>query len=137
MNKFLALGLLVLLSACGGGDKTTMIETTRTAYQSVNINTPGVTGVNCVVQSGQNSYSVVAPGAVLVRRAPDTMNVSCFKGEHMRGQASFRPSFAPREAEAMRGTQAECLTCNYPSTVTVAMALNRGSMEVPLTIFAQ
>lgn len=137
LSLCLVLAPMVFLAACDGKKQALHIQTERTAFQSVNVNTPGVTGANCVVQSGDNTYTVKAPGAVMVRRAPDIMNVSCFKGDHMRGQASFRPVFAPGEAEGVRGTQGVCLTCNYPGTVTVAMALNKGSMEIPYMVWPQ
>lgn len=134
MKKAVLFAALLLLAACSHEEEHAAIEAPRTAFQSVAVNTPGVTGVSCVIQNGNDSYSVIAPGSVMVRRSPDLMNVSCFKGNYMRGQASFRPSFAPGEAEAVRGTQKECLSCNYPGTVTVALSLNKGTLDVPYTI---
>ena len=128
-----ALALCLALSACAETEKPVASQV-RTPYQSVVVNTPGVTGANCVMQSGDNTYSVKAPGSVMVRRAPDVMSISCFKGDHMRGQVSARPTFAPREGEAVRGTQGACMTCNYPTTISVALSLNAGSMEVPFSI---
>lgn len=133
MKKIALFAALLLLAGCSH-EEHAVIDGPRTDFQSVSVNTPGVTGVSCVLQSGNNTYSVKAPGAVMVHRAPDIMNVSCFKGNYMRGQASFRPTFAPGEAEAVRGTQNACLSCNYPSTVTVALSLNKGAMDVPYTI---
>lgn len=134
IKTILAAALLLSVTACSHEEEHAAIEAPRTEFQSVVVNTPGVTGVSCVLQSGNNSYSVTAPGAVMVHRAPDIMNVSCFKGNYMRGQASFKPSFAPGEGDAVRGTQSSCLSCNYPSTVTVALSLNKGAMDVPYTI---
>ena len=128
-----ALAVCLALSACAETEKPVATQV-RTPYQSVVVNTPGVTGANCVMQSGGNTYSVKAPGSVMVRRAPDTMTISCFKGNHMRGHTSARPSFAPGEGEAVRGTQISCMTCNYPTSISVAMSLNSGSMEVPYII---
>ena len=126
---------LLLLSACA--EKAPVAEYTPTGpYQTINVNTPGVTGANCVVQAGRDSYSVIAPGSLTVRRAPDQMNVACFKGEHMRGQQSVTPMFSSREVQdAEMDKVAFCKSCTYPSTVTVAMALNSGSMQVTVRQF--
>lgn len=129
-----ALCLALCVSACARKE-TAAVPEARGPYQSVVIHTPGVTGANCVVQSGAKTYTVVAPGSVMVHRAPDAMTVSCFKGDHMRGASTVRPTFAPREAEGARETRSACLTCSYPNTVTVAMSLNAGSMDVPYRMF--
>lgn len=137
MRLFLAIVLCVSVSLAGCARKETAKapEAPRKPVQSVIINTPGVTGANCVVQSGTKSYSVIAPGAVMVQRSPETMSVSCFKGDHMRGAARINPTYAPREAQKVRGTDDGCLSCSYPGTVTIAMSLNAGSVETPYRIF--
>lgn len=132
--KYAALVAVLLLSACAEKE-VSMAPPPRTPYQSIVINTPGVTGANCVMQGGLNTYSVKAPGTVMVRRAPDVMNISCFKGEHMTGRNTVRPSFAPSEAAEVRGTQGSCISCAYPNTVTVAMSLNGSAMNVPVTVW--
>ncbi len=134
--KFFVLAAAMLVSACAEKE-VSMAPPARTPYQSIVINTPGVTGANCVMQGGLNTYSVKAPGAVMVRRAPDTMSISCFKGNHMSGRNTVRPSFAPSEAAEVRGTQTACVSCAYPNTVTVAMSLNGSAMDVPVTIWSQ
>ncbi len=134
--KFAMLAAAMLLSACAEKE-VSMAPPARTPYQSIVINTPGVTGVNCVMQSGNDTYAVKAPGAVMVRRAPDMMNVSCFKGEHMSGRNTVRPSFAPSEGAEVKGTQTACVSCNYPNTVTVAMSLNGSAMNVPVTVWSR
>ena len=126
--------MALLLCSCAHDDTAAVNANSSAGYQSVSVNTPGVEGSDCVMQSGNETYSVVAPGSVTVRRAPDVMTVSCFKGDHMRGQQSVTPTFAPREAQQMRKTNSDCLTCNYPSTVTVAMTLDAGAMQVPVRI---
>lgn len=137
MKRLLAsLCILLALAACSK-EKPAIRNDARTPYQSVNVNTPGVTGVSCVVQSGRDTYTVQAPGAVMVRRSPEPMIVHCFKGEYMRGQASVRPSYAPGEGDAVRGTQASCMSCSYPGTVTVALALDRNAMNVPYYVWPQ
>ena len=134
--KFAILATALLVSACAEKE-VSMAPPPRTPYQSIVINTPGVTGANCVMQGGLNTYSVKAPGTVMVRRAPDVMNISCFKGEHMAGRSTVRPSFAPSEAAEVKGTQGNCISCAYPNTVTVAMSLNGSAMDVPVTIWPQ
>ncbi|HYD18174.1 MAG TPA: hypothetical protein VEF76_06825 [Patescibacteria group bacterium] len=132
-NTALVVALALLTSACAEKQAAASID--NTPYQKIVINTPGVTGASCVVQSGGNTYAVLTPGAVTVRRAPDAMSVSCFKGNHMKGNDVVRPSFAPREGEKVRGTQSACITCNYPNTVTIAMSLNGHAMNVPVTVW--
>jgi len=132
--KYFSVALLLLVSACAE-KQVSMAPPARTPYQSIVINTPGVTGVNCVMQSGNDTYSVKAPGAVMVRRAPDMMNVACFKGDHMTGRNTVRPSFAPSEGAEVKGTQEACVSCAYPNTVTVAMSLNGNAMDVPVTVW--
>lgn len=127
--------LATALPGCARKETVKIPEPERQPFQSVIIHTPGVTGASCVVKSGVKSYSVIAPGAVMVQRSPETMSVSCFKGDHMRGNASVNPTFAPREAQDLRGTDAACLSCSYPGTVTIAMSLNAGSVETPYRIF--
>jgi hypothetical protein len=134
--KLAALAAALLLSACAEKE-VSMAPPPRTPYQSIVINTPGVTGANCVMQSGNDTYSVKAPGSVMVRRAPDTMSIACFKGDHMAGRNTVRPSFAPSEAAEVKGTHAACVSCAYPNTVTVAMSLNGSAMDVPVTIWPQ
>lgn len=137
MRLFFAvlLCLSAALSGCARKETVKAAEPGRQPFQSVIIHTPGVTGASCVVKSGVKSYSVIAPGAVMVQRSPEKMSVSCFKGEHMRGSASVNPTFAPREAQDLGETGAACLSCSYPGTVTVAMSLNAGSVETPYRIF--
>lgn len=127
--------LVTALAGCTHKETAKAPEPARKPFQSVVINTPGVTGANCVVKSGAKSYSVIAPGAVMVQRSPETMSVSCFKGEHMRGIANVNPTYAPSEAQKVRGTDTACMSCSYPGTVTIAMSLNAGSVETPYRIF--
>jgi len=132
--SFSILFCALLLTGCGGTEHA-RVEEPSGAYQVVNINTPGVTGVSCVLKSGRNTYSVTAPGGVTVARAPDRMDVSCMKGDHMQGSASVTPTFAPREAQQAQHGHGDCTTCTYPSTITVAMSLNGNAMDVKVTQF--
>jgi hypothetical protein len=97
------------------------------ALQPVTIATPGAEGSSCTVQAGGAVYQVTAPGTVQMKRIPGTMIVNCFKGEALRGSATAAATYAPREADA-----ADCISCRWPSTVTVAMRLNGSLMDVPV-----
>lgn len=99
--------------------------------QVVMINTPGVSGANCIVQRGAQSWRMTTPGAISLRRAQGSLSVSCFKGNHLRGTARVNPTFAPREADRKAG----CLSCAYPSTISVAMALDRRALDAPVVTF--
>ena len=131
--KIVALAALLLLAACG--EYPTPVTESRSPYQTITVNTPGMEGVSCVVQSGRETYSMTAPGPVTVKRAPYTMEVNCFKGEHMHGQSRAKPNFARKEAERVVTTGEPCISCNYPRTVTVAMRIDRESMSDTVTIF--
>ncbi|MEZ0262699.1 MAG: hypothetical protein ACAH80_16965 [Alphaproteobacteria bacterium] len=125
--KIVTLAALLLLTACG--EYPTPVTESRTPYQTITVNTPGMQGVSCVVQSGRNTYSMTAPGPVTVKRSPYPMLVNCFKGEHMRGQQSAKPNYARIEAEKIAATMGDCISCNYPRTITVAMRLDQESMS--------
>lgn len=135
LGLFRFLGCLtaaVALNACAHQETALSSMPGASPYQTITINTPGERGVNCLVQSGNESYTVIAPGPVTVRRQPSPMTVSCFKGDHMRGTQSVRAIYAPREANAIRQTGSACYTCAYPNTITIAMAINTGSLSVNL-----
>lgn len=123
----------LMLTACA--DQAPQVDNSRTPYQTITVNTPGMEGVTCVAQSGRETYTVTAPGAVTVKRAPYTMEVNCFKGEHLRGQARARPNYALKEAQRIATSGEACLSCNYPRTVTVAMRIDQESMSDTVRIF--
>jgi hypothetical protein len=127
------LAAAVLLSACA--EKPQQVDNSRTPYQTITVNTPGMQGVTCVVQSGNDTYTMTAPGPVTVKRAPYTMDVNCFKGEHMRGQGRARPNYALKEAQRIASSGEACMSCNYPRTVTVAMRLDQESMSDTVRVF--
>lgn len=118
----------LFLSACAGDD---IPSHQASAYQQVSVTTPGVTGANCFMQSGDRSYSLATPAVVNIQRSSAVMDVTCFKGEHMVGNQKIHPSVAPREA----GVRGECVSCNYPPSITIAMVLDDKSMERTLTQF--
>lgn len=126
-KSFAVLVTLVLLAGCGHAPKETVSDS-ATSYQAVGVATPGVTGARCFVQSGVSSYTLAStPGKVMVRRAPDPLDVTCFKGAHMVGNTTVRPTVAPREAKAAYGHV--CESCLYPENVSVVMALRSSSVE--------
>lgn len=109
-RRFLAvLGMTALLfiSACSSSPKT--VQEDNSPWQTISVNTPGVTGANCFLQAGAMSYPMQAPGKVNIRKANSPMSVTCFKGEHMLGEQKIAPV---------------CPNCGYPNSVTIAMSLD-------------
>ena len=126
-KSFSVLAMLALLAGCGHTPQKNTSET-ATTYQAVGVVTPGVTGARCFVQSGVASYTLDStPGTVMVRAAPDPLDISCFKGAHMVGHTTVRPTVAPREAKVAHGQV--CESCLYPKSVRVVMALRASSVE--------
>ncbi|MDY0009836.1 MAG: hypothetical protein RBS08_09025, partial [Bdellovibrionales bacterium] len=117
-------GLVFVLSACAGN--APQEETATMRYQAISVMTPGVTGAHCLLQAGAHSYTTPANSSVTVRRTPDQMDVSCFKGSHMVGHTSVKPTVAPREADN-RGRA--CESCQYPESVSVVLAIRASSVE--------
>lgn len=125
------LACLLLLGACAT-EETVVMNDAPVQIQKVSVNTPGQVGAHCFLQSGMRSYTMSAPGTVNVYRSRDPMTVTCFKGEHMVGTETVRPTMAPREAD--NAPSVDCVTCIYPATVTVAMGLDPSSFERNLKI---
>lgn len=121
MKKAFAVFVLAFLSGCSASG---VVSSSGAAQQKVTIVTPGTTGANCFVQAGSVSYAVATPGTIHVRKSPDPFDVTCFKGEHLVGNARVNPTIAPREQG-----KADCVSCLYPETVSVAMALDDASMQ--------
>ena len=131
MRCFLTLPLLLLavvLSACSAAPRAAGEDSAR-HYQQVSVMTPGVTGAHCFLQAGSMSYTAAAGSRVMVRRAPDVMEVSCFKGPHMAGHTSVRPTVAPREAARIFADRQDCESCTYPESVHVMLAIRPQSVE--------
>ncbi len=103
------------------------------SYQAVSVTTPGVTGANCFLQSGDRSYALATPAVVNIQRSAAVMDVTCFKGEHMVGNEKIRPLTAPVEAGLSVGET--CKSCVYPAMISVAMTLDDRSMDRNLTQF--
>lgn len=124
-QKFMLAAALLTLAACSSAPEMAM-QAVMPSYQTVSVNTPGVYGAECSLQTGGRSYSLQAPGSVQVERAPDTMQVTCQKGAHMVGVEEVKPLYSPSDPRLYSG---DCQSCAYPGTVTVAMAINPLSLE--------
>ncbi|MDP2206108.1 MAG: hypothetical protein Q8K65_07355 [Alphaproteobacteria bacterium] len=122
------IGLVFILSGCAGDGQKEAGDTSR-HYQAISVVTPGVTGAHCFLQAGSMSYTTAANSRVMVRRAPEAMDVSCFKGAHMVGHTSVKPTVAPREAERILGSSRDCDSCVYPESVHVVLAIRPQSVE--------
>lgn len=107
-----ALCALLFVAACSSTPQT--VQEDRTPWQTISVQTPGVTGANCFLQAGAMSYPMQAPGKVNVRKANSPMSVTCFKGEHMLGEQKVNPV---------------CPNCGYPNSVTIAMSLDNTLFE--------
>ena len=124
---FIALMAVSLLQGCMSSPKTT--DDSARHYQQISVMTPGVTGAHCFLQSGGTTYTAAANSRVTVRRAPDDMAVSCFKGPHMAGHTSVKPTVAPREAARIFAHRQDCESCTYPESIHVVLALRPQSVE--------
>lgn len=124
---FIALVAVSLLQGCTSSPKTA--DDSARHYQQISVMTPGVTGAHCFLQSGGTTYTAAANSRVTVRRAPDDMAVSCFKGPHMAGHTSVKPTVAPREAAQIFADRQGCESCTYPESIHVVLALRPQSVE--------
>lgn len=125
--KVCAFSFLFALAACTASPERAVNSSAH--LQPVHIMTPGVTGAHCLLQAGSSNYTAAAGSRIMVRRSPDTMKVSCFKGSHMVGHTSVKPTVAPREAQqAMRGGSV-CSSCAYPEMISVVLAMRPSSVK--------
>lgn len=122
-----ALGLLLALAGCTSAPQST--SDNSAGLQPMQILTPGVTGAHCLLQAGASNYTAAAGSRIMVRRSPDIMQVSCFKGSHMVGHTSVKPTVAPREAQQAKRGRAPCESCAYPETVSVVLAMRGSSIK--------
>ncbi len=122
-----AIGVLLALAGC------TSVPPRATdngaGLQPIQIMTPGVTGAHCLLRAGASHYTAAAGSRIMVRRAPDIMQVSCFKGPHMVGHTSVKPTVAPREAQQAKRGRTSCESCAYPETVSVVLAMRGSSIK--------
>lgn len=120
-TRFSAIFAVMLLSACSASG-THHLGSNDPQFQTISIHTPGTMAANCFVQVDGMSYPVATPGRVKVKSSRTPLDVTCFKGEHMVGNQIVPPS---------------CPNCDYPSNVSIAMALDSGSMQRNVTMFAR
>ena len=124
---FITLMAVSLLQGCTSSPRTA--DDSARHYQQISVMTPGVIGAHCFLQSGDMTYTAAANTRVMVRRAPDDMAVSCFKGPHMAGHTSVKPTVAPREAARIFADRQDCESCAYPESIHVVLALRPQSVE--------
>ena len=122
-----ALGFVLGVSGCAGAPQAPSDDSAH--LQPIQIMTPGVTGAHCLLQAGSSNYTAAAGSRIMVRRAPDTMKVSCFKGPHMVGHTSVKPTVAPREAQQAGRGSVVCDSCTYPETISVVLAMRPSSVK--------
>ena len=115
--------LMALALAGCGHEGSVYAREAAGKYQSVRIDTPGVEGAACALQTSAGSYVVISPAVVSVTRNAQPMSVSCTKGEHFRG---FTTVPARRVADAVYA---------YPDNVTVPMGMNTDSLKVNVKVF--
>ena len=120
-SRFSAVFMVMLLSACSASG-THHLGSNDAPLQTISIHTPGTMAANCFVRVDGMSYPVATPGRVSVKPSRTPLDVTCFKGEHMVGNKIVPPS---------------CPNCDYPSNVSIAMALDGGSMQRELTVFSR
>lgn len=122
-----ALGLIFGLAGCTASPEPAADSSAH--LQPIQIMTPGVTGAHCLLQAGSSNYTAAANSRIMVRRSPDTMKVSCFKGSHMVGHVSVKPTVAPREAQQAKRGRSACDSCTYPETISVVLAMRPSSVK--------
>ena len=127
MKRSLLISLLapLLLAACGHASGQAQTGSSS-SWQSVRIDTPGVEGAACVLQTGAGSYVILSPATIDVPRNPGTLSVSCSKGEHFRGAQAV---------EARRIVEDGDNVYSYPASVSVPMTLYTPSLEPKVRVF--
>lgn len=123
-RKHILIAGVVLLSACAHPPKEAAVA--PSPYQTISVMTPGSAGAWCFLRAGERQYGVTAPGDVEVLRAVDPMTVSCHKGKHFTGTQVVRPIVSAEE----KNIAGDCVSCRYPASVSVALALNSASLAV-------
>ncbi len=71
--------LMVSVVALALAGCNSMIQKT---YQKINVVTPGVTGAECILETGKNRYRVITPNDVLVERSFRQITMTCEKGHY-------------------------------------------------------
>ncbi len=132
--RFLVVVFLLLTGAACSSVPQRVAEQ-KTPFQTILVNTPGVTGADCIMESNDRNYRVKAPGTIMVHRSPWPLTISCYKGNYMKGVDRFSASYAPRDGEEALAKGSDCVTCSYPNIVSVAMALDPNALQHEIQIF--
>ena len=70
------------------------------SYETVRVETPGVRGADCTMNTKAAKYRLITPDEVLVERSPYTMTVTCEKGNYFTAKTTIEP-----KTHAMNGMQ--------------------------------
>ena len=121
LRQFAILACALVLVACA--------TITRGTSQMVAIDTPGVPGANCTIQTQSGPQLVTTPGSVTLSRGSNALPISCAKPCYVTGT-----SIIPANTESMAagnvifggvlGLGVDAMTGamnKYPDQVTVAM----------------
>lgn len=96
------------------------------AFQVVRVDTPGVSGAACTVQTPKGSHVLLSPASVSVARTASPIRVSCTKGEHFSGTHVITPRSLP---------EGEHVAYTYPALVSVPMGMNARSLDTNVRVF--
>lgn len=70
-SSFLVVSSILVLAGCANViDKP---------FQHVTLTTPGVAGADCYLETSDNRYSIVTPGATRIERSSENLKVTCHK----------------------------------------------------------
>ena len=131
MRFFRVLWLALLLAACA--------TITKGTSQTVAIDTPGVPGATCTIQTQNGPQMVMTPGTVVLSKGSSALPIQCTKDCYVIGS-----SVIPSNTEAMAagnvifggviglGVDAATGAMNkYPDIVTVAMTPDPACNQSP------
>ena len=65
------------------------------SYQKIYVDTPGVVGADCVLETEKQKYRVVTPQTILVEREPRNMMVTCEKAYYYKAVRKIDYSLQP------------------------------------------
>lgn len=94
--------------------------------QSVRVDTPGVTGAACVVQTAAGTSVVLSPARLDVPRNAQALAVTCSKGEHFRGAQTVASRRVVENGDSVY---------SYPASVSVPMTLYNPSLKPEYRVF--
>jgi hypothetical protein len=131
MRFFVLLAMMCLLVGCA--------TITRGTSQPVAIDTPGVPGATCTIQTQNGPRGVVTPGSVVLDKGSSPLPIQCTKECYVTGS-----SIIPSNTETMAagnvlfggvlglGVDAASGALNkYPDVVTVAMTPDPACQRAP------